>query len=108
MQGDLPHQTKQTCNLLKSSSTCNVMFQDALDVAVVENVVQLHIPESKVGKINVHFQDNKTGEVKEGKTKPDIIMRSLGTKPGQVRVLPCRPQKAWDFTFGCHLQQQQL
>ena len=81
------------------------MLEDGQDV--VGHVAQLQVKEVKVGKVNLQFQDKDTGEVKEGRTKPDIITRHLQTKPGQVRVLPCCSQKAWDFTFGCHLQQQQ-
>lgn len=39
----------------------------------------------QVGKLNLKFQDKKTGDIKDvGKTRPEVILRQLSTKPGEV------------------------
>ena len=52
---------------------------------VDDGVVNLTLAEMLVGKLNLKFEDKKTGDVGDaGKTRPDIILRQLNTKPGQV------------------------
>ena len=44
--------------------------------------------EMLVGRMSLKYQDKKTGDIKdEGKTKPEVIMRQLSTKPGQACFL---------------------
>ena len=50
-----------------------------------DDVAQLNVAEMHVNNINMQWQDRETGETSnEGKTKPDIVLRHLTTKPGQV------------------------
>jgi hypothetical protein len=54
-------------------------------VDMAGNVVQLKVAEMTVGTVNLRFVDRKTGETKEdGATRPDVILRNLSTRPGQV------------------------
>jgi hypothetical protein len=40
-----------------------------------------------VGRINLRFVDRETGEGREeGATRPEVILRQMSTRPGQV---PC-------------------
>lgn len=44
----------------------------------------------QVGRINLRFVDRETGEGREeGATRPDVILRQMSTRPGQVGALPC-------------------
>ena len=50
-----------------------------------DDVVKLKMAEMLVGRMSLKYQDKKTGDIKdEGKTKPEVIMRQLCTKPGQA------------------------
>jgi hypothetical protein len=40
----------------------------------------------KVGRVNLRFVDRETGEGREeGATRPEVILRQMSTRPGQVR-----------------------
>ena len=55
------------------------------DVAEREHgLVDVQLTEMMVGNINLRFLDRKTGEAKEGATRPDVILRHISTRPGQV------------------------
>lgn len=59
-----------------------------------DDVVRLRMAEMLVGRMNLKFQDKKTGDIKdEGATKPEVIMRQLCTRPGQagLRCSQCQP-----------------
>ena len=44
----------------------------------------------QVGRINLRFVDRETGEGREeGATRPDVILRQMSTRPGQVGAMPC-------------------
>ena len=52
-----------------------------------------------MGRVNLRFVDRETGEGREeGATRPEVILRQMSTRPGQVR----RPAH-WDSTCtsGC-------
>lgn len=54
-----------------------------------DDVVRLRMAEMLVGRMNLKYQDKKTGDIKdEGATKPEVIMRQLCTRPGQACLLP--------------------
>ncbi len=48
-------------------------------------VAKVKVAEMLVGRMNLQYQDKKTGDIKdEGATKPEVIMRQLCTRSGQV------------------------
>jgi hypothetical protein len=48
----------------------------------------------QVGRINLRFVDRETGEGREeGATRPDVILRQMSTRPGQVGALLGRCQQ---------------
>lgn len=50
-----------------------------------QGILELCTAEMQVGNVTLQYIDAKTGEVKaEGVTRPDIILRQLCTRPGQV------------------------
>ena len=54
-------------------------------MALRGGVAEVKLAEMQVNSVNLRFKDPKTGEAREeGSTRPDIIMRHLCTKPGQV------------------------
>lgn len=54
-----------------------------------DDVVRLKMAEMLVGRMSLKYQDKKTGDIRdEGKTKPEVIMRQLCTKPGQACSYP--------------------
>ena len=56
-----------------------------VDVKMDEDIINLKIAEMIVGRIGLQFRDRKTGELKpQGATKPEVVMRQLTTRPGQV------------------------
>lgn len=61
----------------------------ALQVTDVDNtsgVINVRLSEMVVGNLNLRFVDRKTSEVREeGATRPEVIIRQLATRPGQVR-----------------------
>ena len=49
------------------------------------DIVQVKVAEAKVNRIALRYVDPKTGEAREeGKTRPDIVLRHLTTRPGQI------------------------
>lgn len=48
-------------------------------------VAKVTVAEMVVGRMNLQYQDKKTGDIRdEGATKPEVIMRQLCTRSGQV------------------------
>ena len=48
-------------------------------------VAKVKVAEMLVGRMNLQYQDKKTGDIKdEGTTRPEVIMRQLCTRSGQV------------------------
>ena len=51
-------------------------------------VINVKLAEMVVGNLNLRYVDRKTGEVREeGATRPEVVLRQLATRPGQVRTL---------------------
>lgn len=54
-------------------------------VEMDNEVAKVKVAEMLVGRMNLQYQDKKTGDIKdEGATKPEVIMRQLCTRSGQV------------------------
>ncbi len=52
-------------------------------------VINVKLAEMVVGNLNLRYVDRKTGEVREeGATRPEVVLRQLATRPGQV-CTPC-------------------
>ena len=67
------------------------------NVALRGGVAEVKLAEMQVNSVNLRFKDPKTGEAREeGSTRPDIILRHLCTKPGQVNVEPLQLQHEHD------------
>ena len=65
-------------------------------VEMQDDVVRLRMAEMLVGRMNLKYQDKKTGDIKdEGATKPEVIMRQLCTRPGQARSCCILLQTIW-------------
>lgn len=48
-------------------------------------IIKLKATEIVINSIKLRWKDKATGEVREeGKTKPEVVMRQLGSQPGQV------------------------
>lgn len=55
-------------------------------------LVTLKMAEMLVGSINLKFVDKESGEARaEGATRPEVVMRQLCTRPGQVCPSPLVP-----------------
>ncbi len=55
------------------------------DVDDASGVINVRLSEMVVGNLNLRFVDRKTSEVREeGATRPEVILRQLSTRPGQV------------------------
>lgn len=53
-------------------------------------VINVRLSEMVVGNLNLRFVDRKTSEVREeGATRPEVVLRQLSTRPGQVSYAPC-------------------
>jgi len=51
--------------------------------------VDLQFSEMMVNAVNLRYTDRLTGEIKEGgATRPEVILRQLTTRPGQVLLSP--------------------
>ena len=51
-------------------------------------IIKLKATEIVINSIKLRWKDKVTGEVREeGKTKPEVVMRQLGSQPGQVGLL---------------------
>jgi len=60
-----------------------------VDVQIgTDDVARIKVGEAVVNRVNLRYIDTETGESREeGKTKPDIILRQLSTRAGQVHSL---------------------
>ncbi len=57
------------------------------DVDDSSGVINVRLSEMVVGNLNLRFVDRKTSEVREeGATRPEVVLRQLATRPGQVRT----------------------
>ena len=55
------------------------------DVDDASGIINVSLSEMVVGNLNLRFVDRKTSEVREeGATRPEVILRQLSTRPGQV------------------------
>ena len=55
------------------------------DVDDSSGVINVRLSEMVVGNLNLRYVDRKTSEVREeGATRPEVILRQLATRPGQV------------------------
>ncbi len=53
-----------------------------------DDIARIKVGEATVNRVSLRYIDPETGESREeGKTKPDIILRQLSTRPGQVHSL---------------------
>lgn len=60
------------------------------DVDDSSGVINVRLSEMVVGNLNLRFVDRKTSEVREeGATRPEVVLRQLSTRPGQVSHAPC-------------------
>ena len=51
-------------------------------------IIKLKATEIVINSIKLRWKDKASGEVREeGKTKPEVVMRQLGSQPGQVGLL---------------------
>jgi len=79
-------------NLTAAVSKLNSWYEQhgvlgqVIDVEMGANdIAEIRAAEATVNRISLRFLDPKSGEVREdGRTRPDIIMRQLTTRPGQV------------------------
>lgn len=55
-----------------------------VDFDFKDGLVEMRVGEAEVGQINLKFLDKEGAVKSEGSTRPDIILRHLTTKPGQV------------------------
>lgn len=64
-------------------------------VEMDNEVAKVKVAEMRVGRMNLQYQDKKTGDIKdEGATRPEVIMRQLCTRPGQVPQVSLLSQEA--------------
>ncbi|CAG9465111.1 unnamed protein product [Pedinophyceae sp. YPF-701] len=63
------------------------LFGQVADVEMVRGVAELRIAEVAVGKVGLRFLKAGSGEPVRGRTRPEIIMRHVTTKPGQIYSL---------------------
>jgi len=68
----------------------NVRALQVTDVDDSSGVINVRLSEMVVGNLNLRYVDRKTSEVREeGATRPEVILRQLATRPGQVRHSSC-------------------
>ncbi|KAA6428034.1 MAG: Outer envelope of 80 kDa isoform 2, partial [Trebouxia sp. A1-2] len=61
------------------------IFGQVTHVEMDNEVAKVTVAEMVVGRMNLQYQDKKTGDIRdEGATKPEVIMRQLCTRSGQV------------------------
>ncbi|DBB13937.1 TPA: hypothetical protein ACH3X3_000916 [Trebouxia sp. C0006] len=61
------------------------IFGQVTHVEMDNEVAKVKVAEMLVGRMNLQYQDKKTGDIKdEGATRPEVIMRQLCTRSGQV------------------------
>lgn len=67
----------------------NGVLGQVIDVEMgTDDIARIRVGEATVNRISLRYIDPETGESREeGKTKPDIILRQLATRPGQVHSL---------------------
>jgi hypothetical protein len=66
-------------------------------------VINVKLAEMVVGNLNLRYVDRKTGEVREeGATRPEVVLRQLATRPGQVSFLSlCCAALPASLSTGC-------
>ena len=67
----------------------NGVLGQVIDVQIgTDDIARVRVGEAVVNRVTLRYIDPESGESREeGKTKPDIIMRQLLTRPGQVHSL---------------------
>ncbi|BDA46032.1 Outer envelope protein 80, chloroplastic [Coccomyxa sp. Obi] len=61
------------------------IFGQVTEVDDTGGVINVKLAEMVVGNLNLRYVDRKTGEVREeGATRPEVVLRQLATRPGQV------------------------
>ena len=61
------------------------MLGQVTEVDDTGGVINVKLAEMVVGNLNLRYVDRKTGEVREeGATRPEVVLRQLATRPGQV------------------------
>ena len=59
---------------------------------MADGVVDVRLAEMVVSGLALRYMDRKTGEAREeGRTRPEVVMRQLTTRPGQARAAHMRP-----------------
>ncbi len=70
---------------------------------MADGVVDVRLAEMVVAGLALRYVDRKSGEARdEGRTRPEVVMRQLTTRPGQAR----RPQAG--ASPGCDSMSQQV
>lgn len=71
-------------NGVRVSESC--VSAQVTGVDMQDGVVDVRLAEMVVSGLALRYVDRKTGDTKEeGRTRPDVIMRQLTTRPGQAR-----------------------
>ena len=79
-----PHDPGSQLHFLVNSS---LRGRQVTKVDMENGTVDLRFSEMIVNNLNLRFVDRKTGESREdGATRPEVILRQLTTRPGQVRL----------------------
>ena len=56
---------------------------------MADGIAQVQLAEMVVSGLALRYMDRKSGEARdEGRTRPEVIMRQLTTRPGQVEQFP--------------------
>ncbi len=59
-------------------------------VDMADGIAQVQLAEMVVAGLALRYVDRKSGEARdEGHTRPEVIMRQLTTRPGQVEPSAC-------------------
>jgi len=60
------------------------IFGQVTDADMKGNVAELRMKEARISRVSLKFLNPETGEQCIGKTNPDVIMKNITIKPGQV------------------------
>lgn len=83
------NQLRNTVASLNSWYEKSGVLGQVVDVQMgTDDIARIKVGEAVVNRVSLRYIDPETGESREeGKTKPDIIMRQLSTRPGQIHSL---------------------
>ena len=63
----------------------NTVSAQVAGVDMADGIAQVQLAEMVVSGLALRYVDRKSGEARdEGRTRPEVIMRQLTTRPGQV------------------------